>query len=104
MPLTWNAEGVKDYNVLAEDTVEESKTAYLCFEMMRCGFGPTITEKNVQKLWKRVNIAQKVWGAILVDGDGNYVPYTEEDLVRRIGYRSNSSMHTDSQFAKRLMD
>jgi len=102
MPLTYDATKISDRGELHGSPTEQTKTAYLCFEMMRCGFGWEITQDNAPKLWKRVKVAQKVWGAILTSPEGE-VPYTEADILRRVGYSTNVAMVTDAKFAKSLM-
>jgi hypothetical protein len=102
MPLTYDATKITNSKELHESPTERTKSAYLCFEMMRCGFGWEITQDNAPKLWKRVKVAQKVWGSILTSPEGE-VPYTEADIMRRVGYSTNVPMVTDAKFAKSLM-
>jgi hypothetical protein len=105
MPLIWNAEKVSGLKKLRQDAMEWSKTEYLCFELMRVGVA-TITESNIEDVWSRVDVAQKVWGAILsksVDGVTSPAPYTKSDIVRRIGYACNASTRTRQQFALSLL-
>jgi hypothetical protein len=102
MPLTYDATKITNFEELHESPMEWTKSAYLCFEMMRCGFGWEITQDNAPKLWKRVKVAQKVWGAILTSSEGD-VFYTEADILRRVGYSTNVAMVTEAKFAKSLM-
>ena len=101
MPLTWDCRKVEGYQALHEDDLEMSKTAYLCYELMRIGVG-SITQANVGEVWSRVRVSQKVWGSILTD-EGRDVPYTQEDINRRIGYTTNASRFSRKDFTDRLM-
>ena len=87
MSLDWSADKVQDLDELRDDGIEWSKTAYLCFELMRVGV-QHITEKNVEDVWTRIEIMQKLEGPILTWG-GKPLPLTHEDIVRRIGYSTN---------------
>ena len=87
MSLDWNADKVKDLDALRDDGVEWTKTTYLCFELMRVGI-QRITEKNVEDVWTRIELMQKLEGPLLT-WVGNPLPLTHEDIVRRIGYSTN---------------
>jgi hypothetical protein len=101
MPLTWSCKKVEGYQALHEDDMEQSKTTYLCFELMRVGVS-TVTSANVAEVWNRIRVAQKLWGAT-VTFDGKDAPYTREDIYRRIGYSTNVSNFTRKQFTDRLL-
>lgn len=91
MSLNWDATKCKNLDELLGES-EVAKTQYLCYEFLRCGFGYEITESNWTELWTRIEILQKLQGALLrgqKDGEFVEVPYTAEDIRRRIGYQAN---------------
>ena len=100
MPLTWDCTNVRDWVDLTTDDAVWLRTAYLAYELMRCGIS-TITEKNVYEVWVRVDIMQRLDGAILGNADGD-VPYTFEDIERHVGYTTNVTNETQAQWLKKV--
>jgi hypothetical protein len=105
MSLDWNCRNVRDWEDLNADEQEGWKTQALCFELMRCGWSGTVKdEADAKALWKRVRVAQKVWGTIAT-WDGEPLAFNEQDIIRRVGYSTNvGPKWTDTQFAKALME
>jgi hypothetical protein len=104
MPLTWNAEKVQNWELLQSDDTEWQKTAYLCYELMRNSIGH-IDEKNVVEVWTRIDMTQKLEGALLsgvVDNKSVQIPYSFEDIKRRIGYSTNVTTLTTQQWLKKF--
>lgn len=101
MPLTWDCVQVEDWQSLHEDDTEFSKSAYLCYELMRIGVG-SITQENAAEVWDRVRVSQKVWGSILTNG-GQDLPYSQADITRRIGYTTNVTRFSRKEFTDRLL-
>lgn len=102
MPLTYDMTSVKDWSALNDSSpVENLKSQYLCFGLMAVGVG-SITESTWNDAWVRLEIFQKVHGAIIFDGEGNDVFWTPEDIYRRIGYHTNVGNVPWTQFIKNL--
>jgi len=98
MSLDWSAERVEGLDELhALDPSQSHKTTYLCFELMRVGVN-RITEENVEDVWTRIDMMQRLEGPLFYYGDEK-VGLTREDIVRRIGYATNVS---DEAFSKVL--
>jgi predicted translin family RNA/ssDNA-binding protein len=100
MSLNWSASKVHNLDELQDDGIEWSKTTYLCFELMRVGV-QNITEKNVEDVWTRIEIMQKLEGPLLT-WVGEPLPLTHEDIVRRVGYSTNVSNETFSKVLNRV--
>jgi hypothetical protein len=93
---------VKDWSALNDSSpVENLKSQYLCFGLMAVGVG-SITESTWNDAWVRLEIYQKVNGAIISDGEGNGLFWTPEDIHRRIGYQTNVGNVPWTQFIKNL--
>jgi hypothetical protein len=92
MALTWDATKVADYETLHENKSEATKTEYLCWAMMDARIGE-ITKANWNDVFTRIDLLQRLRGAILRNGD-EPVPYTKADIKRRIGYRTNVKTET----------
>jgi len=90
MSLDWNAEKVEGLEELHKlDPSQDYKTAYLCFELMRVGVN-RITEDNVEDVWTRIDMMQRLEGPLFYYGEDR-TGYIREDIVRRIGYSTNVS-------------
>ena len=98
MALTFDYTKVHDTDTLHADKREETKTDYLCWAMMDARIGE-VTASNWGDVWVRIDMLQKLNGAILRDGNGQ-MPYTAEDIKRRIGYTCNVKTET---FRARLL-
>jgi hypothetical protein len=95
---------VTDWESLNESApVENLKSQYLCFGLMAVGVG-SITESTWNDAWVRLEIFQKVHGAIIYDPEGNDVFWTPEDIYRRIGYHTNVGNVPWTQFIKNVRD
>ena len=79
-----------------ERTILKPATHALVFSTMFTGIN-TITEKNVQQVFERVVIFQKVFGAISYIGD-EPVFITLQDVKDHIGLSTNASPRTLVQF------
>ena len=92
MALTWDATKVADYETLHADKRELAKSEYLCWAMMDARIGE-ITNANWNDVFTRIDLLQKLNGAILRNSEGE-VPYTKADIERRVGYRTNVKTET----------
>ena len=104
MSLNWDATKCENLDELLEGS-EGAKTQYLCYEFIRCGFGWEIKESNWTELWTRIEIIQKLEGTLLTgfeDGKKVEVPYTAEDIRRRIGYTANVQYEQFSRVLTRI--
>ena len=96
MSLDWNATHIHEWEKLADDDDEWTKTAYLAYELMRCGIN-SITDDNVYEVWARVQIMQGIHGPMLHNGV-EPIPYTFADIQRRIGYSTNVTTEPRSKW------
>jgi hypothetical protein len=105
MSLNWDATAVHDYKTLHTDEFELNKTAYLCFSLMGIGIS-TVKADNIGEIFIRLDMSNHYFGAPLNEPteDGTYKPYfyTLDDIVRRIGYRSNVSDESRTAWVKRM--
>lgn len=63
----------------------------------------SITEDNVDEVWRRTYLAQCVWGTVArVGGEPYYL--TEQHIRACIGFSCNVSPESPAAFNKRLMD
>jgi hypothetical protein len=102
MSLDWNCEKVTGWETLRADETENARLAYFCWELMRVGIG-SVTKENVQQVWKRIDVAQKLDGALLQgweNGEIAYFPYTEADVEKYVGYSTNVTTVTNAEWAK----
>lgn len=102
MPLTWDATKVE-----AWDAIDPALKTSVDFMLMSVGIGE-ITEDNVEKFYRRVNIMEKATGAFRFQTDENSVTsplYLSPDEARSlIGYRANISPMTDAKFRAHLFN
>ena len=104
MPLTYDMTSVKDWSSLNESSpIENAKSQYLCFGLMAVGVR-TITEDTWNDAWVRLEILQKVSGAILTDPYNDDVFFTPEDIYRRIGYTTNVTDIPWTKFIKNIRE
>lgn len=95
------------HNDIGEVThVLDWKTHQLIFICMAVGLGG-ITKTNVKEFWRRLRMYEYAHGAFLRtwDEEKGYVdcPFTEEDVVRRIGLFTNCTNMTIAQWNKNLV-
>jgi hypothetical protein len=111
MPVSYDFTDVRDHELLHTDEVEWFKTTSLfnggialgIFEILGVG---SITEENAGEVWARLAVAQGLSGAFINRG-GVPIYYTHQDIVRRIGLRTNYSTRSRAEFLKtikRVMD
>lgn len=114
MAVNWDCTNVKDWEALHEDEYQWALTeAFLIstwgwgwFDVLGVG---SITESNVGEVWARVSILQGM-GVIGMTGHtiDDKVEVTKDDVIRRIGLRSNYSNLTRAKWIseklKPLMD
>jgi hypothetical protein len=104
MPVTYDFSDVRDHELLHADDLEWGKTQALfnggwalgIFDIIGMG---NITEENAGEVWARLAISQGLVGSFLNRG-GVPVLYTQEDITRRIGLRTNYSNRTRAEFFK----
>lgn len=103
MSLDFNVSAIADYaNVTTAPTHEgmperwHPVTDGLVWASIACGYCE-ITEKNLDEVWERVRMWQKVIGAFQSGNQGD-VPTTKEDVRRHIGLRTNASRKTKKEF------
>lgn len=107
MALTWNLSGIKNWETVCrtEDQTMNAVTHTIILLTMPCGM-PSITEKNWQDFFVRVDILQRRdKGAFLYeDKDGKTVPYylTPKDIQDHIGLTTNASKETDAKWERRV--
>ena len=107
MSLDWNATKVANLDELNSTEEGRSKTVNLCWLLMATGIG-SVTEANYIEVFTRINIYERVSGALLssVNDADELVkhPYTLADIRDRIGYRTNVSNETSAQWLKRFFN
>jgi hypothetical protein len=105
MSLDWNATKVTNLDELNSTEEGKSKTINLCWLLMATGIG-RVTEANYIEVFNRINIYERVNGALLssVNEDDELVKhfYTLGDIRDRIGYSTNVSTETSAQWLKRF--
>jgi len=106
MSLDWNATKVANLDALHSNELEKSKTVNLCWLLMAVGVG-RITEENVADVFTRISLWEGTRGAVLsgLDQATNTVkryPYTLADIKARVGYSTNVSSETKTQWLKRF--
>ena len=105
MSLDWNATKVANLDELNSTEEGKAKTVNLCWLLMATGVG-SVTEANYIEVYTRINIYERVSGALLSSvNDADELikhPYTLEDIRDRIGYRTNVSNETSAQWLKRF--
>ena len=110
MPVTYDFSNVRDYEELHANEMEWGKTQALfnggwdlgIFDIIGMS---SITEENAGEVWARLAIAQGLVGSFLNakrDNSAEVVPilYTRNDIIRRIGLRTNYSNRTRAEFFK----
>jgi len=71
--------------------------------VMSMGFGiASVTEKNVDKVFGRINFMERLKGTYFNNEDGSPLFMTLEEVKENIGFRTNVSEKTKSQFLKDL--
>jgi len=70
---------------------------------MGAGMGE-ITDKNLDKCYRRVSILAHLDGAPLTSPDGNDIWITKTDIVRHVGMWTNATRQTDAQFRKMMWE
>lgn len=83
------------------ELIEWNKTQYLCFLLYFCGVN-SITFSSIDKAWDRIETAQRAGVHVLKNQDGA-INYTKEDLVYRIGYKTNVENISDARFNKKVV-
>lgn len=100
MSLNWNISKCKDWEKL-----DENVTQTILFLMMPVG-QPGISEKNVDLVWNRISLMQKLSGAFMSfideNGDRKDYPVIREHLVERIGLTVNVAPISDAAFLKNV--
>jgi hypothetical protein len=92
MALTFDYTRVADSDTLHENKRGLTKTEYLCWALMDARIGE-VTESNWLDVWTRIEMLEKLNGSYLLDSNGA-MPYTAEDIHRRIGYSCNVKTET----------
>ena len=103
MPLTWDATQVANIEEL-QASKAWNKTAEFCFVLMAVGFS-SVTEENWQEIATRCYLYEKVNGTFFSyweDGETVESPIDAKFVKRHIGYRTNNSKITQTQFLKNL--
>lgn len=99
MSLSWNIEACANLDDLKADTPTgwpvTDCTIWLC---MIVGID-TITEQNAETFWHRVSAWETVNGKPINTSGRKMEP---QDIVARIGLRTNASRLTDAQWRKKL--
>jgi hypothetical protein len=107
MPLNWDLAKVENWNDLF--TTEENGNRRMIFKnerivMHTMAIGVrSITEKNWEKFYGRVQMWERIKGAGYYTHEGHQPIYTTQDDVKRmIGLETNASEFSKTEFLKRL--
>lgn len=109
MSLDWSIEDVRDYKEIAPTTkngIEGEKTHSLIWATLSVGIG-VLNESTLDEFWMRLSAIEQRDGSYMrkyvTDESGEVlvdVPFKREDLVRRIGLRTNVSNITHTKWLK----
>lgn len=107
MPLTWDVSKIADHDEVTTLQTEQGaiwhpKTEALVWLSMSTGIA-TITEQNSDEVYARINLIERVRGAMLgTNGESLFIE--PEDVRKHIGLRTNASRLTKSQFLNQFAD
>ena len=107
MALNWDLNKVQDWKQLfhEKDEFENSKMKFvherILMHTMAVGMR-TITEKNWEQFYARVQMWEKIWGAGYYSDDMRPIYTKEEDVKRMIGLWTNAGEFSKTEFLKRL--
>lgn len=101
MALTWDITNCKDIEEIKSDT-EWGRTEALIWTTMVIGLRE-ITEENADEFFKRIKMVEQVSGELCIKDSAPYF-FAKEDIVKRIGLRTNSSVLTKAQFNKHVLN
>lgn len=104
MPLNWNIKNCKDHETLQSDA-EWGRTHNLIWATMSIGINE-ITEENWTECYARLAVWEEIVGAFSAtkDKDGKYksLPFTPEDIFKRIGLYTNASRMNRAEWQKNI--
>jgi len=114
MPLTWSVENVENYQEVttviatADDPNHGIKVGDALWSpitntlvMLTMGTGiNTITAENVDEVFARIRLIEKLHGAMLIAPGGGDRFITREEIEAHVGLRTNASSLTRAQFLK----
>ena len=104
MSLNWDATRVEGIDNLTEN--ERGTLQALCFTTMAVGINE-ITPENAHEFYTRASFVEKVLGASrrgFENGKDFPVFYSETDIRRFVGLRTNASRLTDAAFRKNVWE
>lgn len=104
MALNWNVTKIANYDVNFPEEKNgdwNSTTFALAFALMAVGI-PRISEDNVDEVFIRVNLFENATHAMRSTGDGP-IYFTYKEVFQHIGFSTNVSTMTFSQFSKQLV-
>lgn len=99
MSLNYNYEKVPEqFTTNPYNDLQHPVTYYLIWMSMSGGYG-SITKSNVDEVYRRIALIQKLDGpAVMFQDDGIYI--TRQDIVNHIGLWTNASTKTPAEFDK----
>lgn len=100
MALSWDITNCNNIEEIKSDT-EWGRTEALIWTTMVIGLRE-ITEDNADEFYKRIKMVEKVSGELCIKDSAPYF-FTKEDIVKRIGLRTNSTVCTKAQFNKHVL-
>jgi hypothetical protein len=105
MSLDFNFTAIKDYASITSHPTDPDKyhpvTYFLIWAMMAIG-QREITKHTIDKVCERMSLYQLITGPAVVFSDGTKAYVTRADLEMHMGYRSNVSPETDSEFMQKM--
>lgn len=109
MSLNYNYSAVPDYITVSpfDENRIHPVTNYLIWSSLLTGMG-SITKSNVDEVFRRIAVLQKLNGADIqyvdpLSKDLREIYVTRQDIVNHIGLWTNASTLTPAQFDKKMM-
>jgi hypothetical protein len=108
MSLDFNVSDIKDYKAVTTAPQQlngqdqwHPVTEALVWSSIPCGYN-RITEKNLNEVWGRVEVWQRLMGGLLRGPEGD-IYMTKEDVRMHIGLSTNASEKTRTAFYETLI-
>lgn len=99
MSLDWN---IKKCNpATLQDKADSSRHYVICVLCAVTGVS-AITKENSMEVFRRFHTIEELDGPMLMDGKGNGIYLTQQDVDRFIGMTVNVAPMSNSQFVKKL--
>jgi len=89
MSLDWNAQAIANIDALLKDDKFNTLLETAVFLCMSLGMS-SITKKNYKEWYRRIWLWEAVQGAARTSGEGKEVFFTEAEVYRLVGLKTNA--------------